>query len=52
MAFKFEELRVWEIAINLAADVSVLNKKFPVDERFVFIIPDSKSSGFRCFEYC
>lgn len=27
MAFKFEELRVWEIAINLAADVSVLNKK-------------------------
>lgn len=35
MAFKFEELRVWEIAINLAADVSVLNKKFPVDERFV-----------------
>lgn len=35
MAFKFEELRVWEKAINLAADVSVLNKKFPVDERFV-----------------
>lgn len=35
MAFKFEELRVWEMAINLSAEVNVLIKSFPVEERFV-----------------
>jgi four helix bundle protein len=35
MAFKFEELRVWEMAINLSAEVSKLIKTFPTDERFV-----------------
>jgi four helix bundle protein len=35
MAFKFEELRVWEMAINLSAEVNVLIKPFPVQERFV-----------------
>ena len=35
MAFKFEDLRVWEMAINLSAEVSKLIKIFPVDERFV-----------------
>lgn len=35
MAFKFEELRVWEIAINLSAEVSKLIKIFPAEERFV-----------------
>ena len=35
MAFKFEELRVWESAINLSAEVSRLVKSFPVEERFV-----------------
>lgn len=35
MAFKFEELRVWEMAINLSAEVSKLVKSFPAEERFV-----------------
>lgn len=35
MAFKFEDLRVWEMAINLSAEVNVLVKTFPVEERFV-----------------
>ncbi len=35
MAFKFEDLRVWDLAINLSAEVSKLVKTFPVDERFV-----------------
>lgn len=35
MAFKFEDLRVWEMAINLSAEVSKLIKTFPVEERFV-----------------
>lgn len=35
MAFKFEELRVWEMAISLSAEVNVLIKTFPVEERFV-----------------
>ena len=28
MAFKFEELRVWEMAISLSAEVNVLIKTF------------------------
>jgi four helix bundle protein len=35
MAFKFEELRVWEMAINLSAEVSSLTRSFPSEERFV-----------------
>ncbi len=35
MAFKFENLRVWELAINLSADVKKLIKTFPKEERFV-----------------
>ena len=35
MAFKFEELRVWELAINLSAEISKLVKSFPVEEKFV-----------------
>jgi four helix bundle protein len=35
MAFKFEDLRVWEMAISLSADVNILVKTFPVEERYV-----------------
>ena len=35
MAFKFEELRVWELAINLSGEVSKLVRLFPVEEKFV-----------------
>ncbi|MFT4856213.1 MAG: four helix bundle protein [Algoriphagus sp.] len=35
MAFKFENLRVWELVINLSAEVSGLVKTFPAEERFV-----------------
>jgi four helix bundle protein len=35
MAFKFENLRVWELAINLSAEISGLVKTFPTEERFV-----------------
>lgn len=35
MAFKFENLRVWEQAIELSAEVSKLVKTFPTEERFV-----------------
>jgi len=35
MAFKFEDLRVWETAISLSAEVNVLVKTFPVEERYV-----------------
>lgn len=34
MAFKFEELRVWELAINQSAEVSKLVKSFPGEEKF------------------
>lgn len=35
MAFKFEKLRVWEIAIDLTQQVNVLIKRFPLEEKFV-----------------
>lgn len=35
MAFKFEDLRVWDLSINLSAEVSELVKIFPLEERFV-----------------
>lgn len=35
MAFKFENLKVWEKAVDLSADISVLAKTFPKDELYV-----------------
>ena len=35
MAFKFEKLRVWEMAIDLTFEVNILVKKFPSDEKYV-----------------
>ncbi|WP_422356439.1 four helix bundle protein [Roseivirga pacifica] len=34
MAFKFEQLRVWQKALDLTLDVSNLTKCFPEEERF------------------
>ena len=35
MAFKFEDLRVWNLAIDLSTEISILIKKFPREEKFV-----------------
>lgn len=35
MGFKFENLRVWQLAIDLTLDVNKLTKKFPVEEKYV-----------------
>lgn len=35
MAFQFEQLRVWQIAIELSSEVSRLVKTFPSEERYV-----------------
>ena len=35
MAFKFENLRVWEKAVELSGDISDSVKKFPKEELFV-----------------
>lgn len=35
MAFKFEQLRVWEQAVDLSGDISELVKTFPKDEMYV-----------------
>lgn len=34
MAFRFEELKVWQTAVDLSNEIDLLSKKFPVDERF------------------
>jgi len=35
MSFKFEKLKVWQKAVDLAAEVNELTKTFPKDELFV-----------------
>ena len=35
MAFKFEELRVWQKAVDLTGEVADLAKNFPKDETYV-----------------
>ena len=35
MAFKFENLKVWEKAVDLTGDVSELVKSFPKDELYI-----------------
>lgn len=35
MAFKFESLRVWQMALELSGDINELRKAFPESERFV-----------------
>jgi four helix bundle protein len=35
MSFKFEKLKVWQKAVDLASDVDELTKTFPKDELFI-----------------
>ncbi|MEP1097296.1 MAG: four helix bundle protein [Cyclobacteriaceae bacterium] len=35
MAFKFEQLKVWQRAIDLSGNISELVKKFPKEEKYV-----------------
>lgn len=34
MAFKFEQLRIWQKALDMTAEISDLTKSFPKEERF------------------
>ncbi len=34
MAFRFEELKVWHMAVDLSNKIDLLAKSFPVIERF------------------
>ena len=34
MAFRFEELKVWQKALDLSNEIDLLAKKFPVEERY------------------
>lgn len=35
MAFKFEDLRVWNLAIDLSTEINILIKTFPPEEKYV-----------------
>jgi four helix bundle protein len=35
MSFKFEKLKVWQKAVELAGDINQLTKAFPKDELFI-----------------
>ncbi len=34
MAFRFEELKVWHLAVDLSNEIDLMTKKFPLEERF------------------
>ena len=34
MAFRFEELKVWQMALELCNEIDLLTKKFPTEERY------------------
>ena len=44
MGFKFEQLKVWQIAIELSFRIHELTKQFPKDELFV-LIPQIKRAA-------
>ena len=37
MAFKFENLRVWQRALDLSEEIELLTKKFPSNEKYVLV---------------
>jgi four helix bundle protein len=37
MAFKFEKLRVWNLALELSADISKMAESFPTNEKYVLV---------------
>ena len=37
MAFKFENLRVWQRSLDLTEEVDLLTKKFPINEKYVLV---------------
>jgi len=45
MAFKFENLIVWQKAVDLSADISELAKNFPKDELYI-LTAQLKRKGF------
>jgi four helix bundle protein len=48
MAFKFEKLKVWEIALNLSARLSSVCKGFPKDELFILTAQLKRASDSVC----
>jgi four helix bundle protein len=44
MSFKFEKLKVWQKAVDLAAEVSELTKTFPKDELFILTVQIKRAS--------
>lgn len=44
MAFRFEELKVWQMALDLSNEIDLLSKKFPVEERFSLSSPIKRAA--------
>ncbi|MFN8364993.1 MAG: four helix bundle protein [Cloacibacterium normanense] len=51
MAFKFEQLRVWQKSLELTSLVHITAKLFLKDELFYFLTSQIKSSRFYNFKY-
>jgi four helix bundle protein len=44
MAFKFENLKVWQKAIDLSVEIDLLTKKFPKEELYILTSQVKKAS--------
>jgi hypothetical protein len=44
MGFKFEDLRVWQMASDISAEIDELTFSFPKREEYVLITTNKKSS--------
>lgn len=46
MAFKFENLKVWEKAVDLSAEIAETVKRFPKDEMFILTSQIKRAADF------
>ena len=44
MAFKFEQLRVWQLAVDLSEKINGLTKTFPKEELFILTPPIKRAA--------
>ncbi len=51
MAFKFEELKVWQKAIDYTSDIHDLTRTFPKDELYILTAQIKRAAGLYCAQY-
>jgi hypothetical protein len=52
MAFRFEELRVWQSALRLSNEIDIITESFPKKEQYSLSSQIKTGSRFSCIKYC